>query len=158
MVLISVDFHSADNLLNLAVNADVEIALLSHLLEELAIVTLTVAYERCEDENLLTRIVVLNHADNFLFGVFYHLLARSIAVSLSGAGIEKSEVVVNLRLRAHRRPRILVRRLLFYRDDRTQSGNLVDVRALHIAEKVACVGRESLYIPALSLSIDSVES
>ena len=85
-------------------------------------------------------IVVKNHVDHLLFGVFHHLFAGNVAIGRSGTCIEKTQIVIYLCCRADRGTGIVVGRLLFDADNRTQSGNLVDIGTLHVAEKVAGIG------------------
>ena len=70
---------------------------------------------------------------------------------------EQAEVVVDLRHRPDRRPRVGARRLLLDRQGRRQALDRVDVRLLHLLEELAGVGRERLDVAALSLGVDRVE-
>jgi hypothetical protein len=42
-------------------------------------------------------------------------------------------------------------------DDGAQSRDLVDIGPLHVAQKIAGVGRKCLYVSALSFSVDGVK-
>ena len=128
---IAVHLHTLLNLLHFTVNADMQIALLTHRLKQLTIVTLTTVYQRCQNQNLASGIVVLDHVDDLLLGVFYHRFARLVAVSLAGTGKEQTHIVVNLSGRTYCRTRILVGCLLFDADNRRQTCNLIDIRAFH---------------------------
>ena len=140
MVLIAIYLHARHELLHFAIDADVEITLTTHRLEELTVVTLTTLDQRSQNENLLARIVVLYHLDNLLFGVLHHGLARDITERLSGTGKEQTHIVVNLRSGTYGRARILVGGLLFDADYWRETSNLVDIRTLHAAQEIASVG------------------
>ena len=157
MVLVSVSLHALRYLHNLPVHTGIEITLPPQALEEFAVMSLTLSYERREDVNASVGIVGLNHVDDFLLRIPYHLLAGGIAVSRTRTCEKQSEIVINLRCGAHRGPWIAVGGLLFYADDGAESGYLVNVRALHVAEKVACIRRERLDVSALSFSVNGVE-
>ena len=157
VVLIAVHFHASGNLHHLPVDADVQIALAAHGLEELAVVALAAPHQRGEDEDLPPGIVVEDHVDHALLGVFHHLLAGGVAVGTAGTGKEQAQVVVDLGGGAHGGARILVGGLLLDADDGREAGDLVDIGPLHAAEEVAGVGREGLDIAALTLGEDGVE-
>ena len=119
--------------------------------------TFALAYEGSEQEDSLALIIAENHVDDLFLGIFHHLLATLIAVCSTGAGIEQTEIIVNLGGSAHGRAGILVGGFLFYADDRTQSRNLVNIRAFHITQEVAGIGRECFDISALTFGKDGVE-
>lgn len=158
VVLVAVDLHALGQLLDFPVYPYIKVALAAHALKEFAVVALAVADERSKDENLLAEIVLENHRDHLFLGIFHHLLHALIGVGRGGAGEEQAEVVVDLRGRSHRGSRILVGRLLLNGDDGGETRDLVHVGALHIAQEIAGIGRESLDIAALALGIDGVES
>ncbi len=70
---------------------------------------------------------------------------------------QKAHVVVDLGHRAHRRARVLRRRLLLDGDRRRQAVDLVDVRLLHHLEELPGVGREQLDVAPLPFRVDRVE-
>ena len=157
VVLVAVHFHAAHYLVHLAVDADVEIALATHRLKQLAVVALAAAHQGSQNQNFPARIVVGYQVDDFLLGVFHHRLARDIAVGTSGAGIEQTHVVVDLSGGTYRGTGILIGGFLLDADDGRQSGYLVNVGTFHTAQKVAGIGRERLDIAALPLGKDGVE-
>ena len=157
VVLVAVGFHIGNDFEDVAVESHVEIPLFAHTFEEFAVMTLALANEWSEQEDSLALIFAENHVDDLFLGIFHHLLATLIAVCSTGAGIEQTEIIVNLGGSAHGRAGILVGGFLFYADDRTQSRNLVNIRAFHITQKVAGIGRESFDISALTFGKDGVE-
>ena len=70
---------------------------------------------------------------------------------------EQPQVVVDLGDRAHRRPGIGRRRLLLDRDGRRQAGDQIDIRLLHLLEKLPGIGRQRFDVAALALGVDRVE-
>ena len=158
VVLVAVGFHIGNDFEDVAVESYVEIPLSAHAFEEFAIMTLALAYEGSEQEDSLALIIAENHVDDLFLGIFHHLLATLIAVCSTDAGIEQTEIVVNLGGCSHGRAGILVGGFLFYADDRTQSRNLVNIRAFHVSQEVAGIGRESFDISALTFGKDGVES
>ena len=139
MVLVSVDFHTSFYLPDFAVDAHVEIALASQSLEEFTIVTLAHAHERGEEEDGLALVFIEDKVDDLLFRIFHHLLAALVAVGRSGTCEEQAQVIVNLGGGAHGGARVLVGGLLLDADHRAQACNLIHVRALHVAQKIAGV-------------------
>lgn len=157
MVFVSVGLHAACDLFDLAVHADIKVAFAAQALEELAVVAFALADEGRKDIHCLVGIVVEDHVDDFLLRVFHHLLSAEIAVGRTGACVEQSEVVVDLRRGAHCGAWILVCCFLLDADDGAQSCDLVDIGPLHVAQKVAGVGRKCLYVSALSFGVDGVK-
>ena len=158
VVLVAVGFHIGNDFEDVAVESHVEIPLSAHAFEEFAVMTLALAYEGSEQEDSLALIIAENHVDDLFLGIFHHLLATLVAVGSTGAGIEQAEIVVNLGGCSHGRAGILVGGFLFDADDRTQSRNLVNIRAFHVSQEVAGIGRESFDISALTFGKDGVES
>ena len=157
VVLITVHLHAAGNLHHLSVDADIQIALAAHGLEEFTVVTFTASYQRSENQDFLTVIVLKDHVDDALLGVFHHLLASGITIGTAGTGKEQTQVVVDLGGGAHGGTWVSVGGLLLNTNNRRETCNLIDIGAFHAAEEVAGVGREGLDIAALTLGKDGVE-
>ncbi len=89
-------------------------------------------------------------------------LRRDLAIAVrtvrhADVGEEQPQVVVDFGDRADRRPRIRRRRLLLDGDRRRQAVDQIDVRLLHLLEKLAGVGRERLDVAPLAFRVDRVE-
>ena len=142
---------------HLAIDTHIEEALAAHLLEELAVVSLAGLDERSQDEDGTALIVFQYEVDNLLLGILDHLLARSVGVGLAGTGKEQAQVVVHLGDGAHSGAGILIGGLLLYGDHGRESCDLVYIGTLHATEEVAGIGREGLYIAALTLGKEGIE-
>ena len=79
------------------------------------------------------------------------------AVLHSDARPQQPEIVVDLRDRTHRGPRIAPGRLLIDRDRRRQPLDHIDIRFVHLAEELSGVGTQTLDVPSLALRVDGVE-
>ena len=158
MVLVAVNLHPPRDFRNHSVDADMQVAFPSHALEEFAVVTFPVAYQWRQQVDLLFGIILSDHAEHLLFGIFHHLLACGIAVGRSCTGKEQTEEVINLGGRSYRGTWILIGGLLFDADDRTQSGYLIHIGSFHSSQEVTGIGREGLDVPPLSFGKDRVES
>ena len=157
MVLITVHFHTAHNLLQLTIDADVQVTLTAHGLEEFAVVTFTTLHQRGEDEDTMAGIVVEDHVEHLFFRVFHHLLASSVTVGLAGTGKEQTHVVVDFGGGADGGTGILIGGLLFDADDRRKTCDLIHIGTLHTSQEIAGIGRERLDITTLTLGKDRVE-
>ena len=140
VIFIAIHFHAAYNFLHLSVYPDVQIAFAAHRLEKFAVVTLSAAYQRSQDENLVPIVVVQDHVEHLFLSIFHHLLARHVAICLSGSGKEQTHVVVYFGSGADGGARIAVGGLLVYADDGRESCYLVHVRTFHASQEVAGVG------------------
>ena len=157
MILVAVHLHTSHDFLHLAIHTDVEIALTTHTLEELTIVTLTLSHEWSQNIDALLVVIVEDHLDYLLLSVFHHRLTAQIAVGSTRTCVEQTQIIVDFGSSTHRRTRVLIGRLLFNADHRRKTSNLVNIRTFHIAQEVAGISRESLDIAALTLGENSVE-
>ena len=133
VVLVSINFHSAHNLLYLTVYAYVEITLSAHTLKKFAIVAFPLTDKWGEEVDTLAHIVIENHVNDLFFGIFHHFLSAHIAVGRTRPCIQQAQVVIHLCRGSDSRTGIFVGCLLFDADNRTQSCNLVHVRSFHVA-------------------------
>ena len=117
VVLVSIKTHTMRYLHHLSINTHIKETLASHLLEELAVMSLAGSYQRCQNKDGLSFIIVENEFYDLLFGILHHLLARLVGVGLASSCKEQAQVVIHLGDGAHRRARILIGRLLFDGDD-----------------------------------------
>ena len=110
-----------------------------------------------------------HHVDAFVGRIDHHhvgdaleRLRRDLAVAVRAmrrpdVGEQQAKVVVDFGDRADGRSGIRRGRFLLDRDGGRQAVDEVDVRLLHLLEKLARVGRERLDVAALPLGVDGVE-
>ena len=84
-------------------------------------------------------------------------LAAARTVRTTRTRIEQAQIVIDLRHRAHRRARVVARRLLVDRDRGRQPLDIVHVGLVHLPEELPCIRRQRLDIAPLSLGIDRVK-
>ena len=134
-----------------------QVTLATHGLKKLSVMSLAATDDRCQNQDFMTGIVVLNHLEQPLLGVFHHRLACVVAVGLSCTGKEQAQEIVYLGGGTNGGTRVLVGGLLLNADDGAESGYLIDIRTLQSAQEVAGIGRERLDVTALALGEDGVE-
>ncbi len=157
-VLVSVHFHARGYFAQLAVDAHVEETFLAVGFKKLFVMALAVFHKRSQHINLAVGKTLVDKRDYALGGIFYHHLPGEVAARLPHSGKEQAKEVEHLRCGADGRPRIAVYSLLLNGYDRAEACDIVDIGAFEIAEHIAGIGRECLYIPTLAFGIDSVES
>ena len=138
--LIAVEFHTALYGAKLAIDADMNVAFAQHGLEDFAIMALAVLHQRGEEIDAMPIVVAEYHIHNLLFRIFHHRLTAKIRVGGGGAGVEKTEKIIDLRDGTHSGTRIFVRRLLLNTDDGRQSGDFINIGSLQISEKISGIG------------------
>ena len=79
------------------------------------------------------------------------------AVRHADAGIQQAQIVVNLGHGAHGGAGVFGGGLLVDGNGRGQAVNLVDIRLVHLPQKLPCIGGQRLHIPPLPLGIDACQ-
>ena len=141
----------------LAVHLHAREALAAQLLEEVLVLALAVADDRRVDRELRLLGQAQHLVDDRLDRLPGDRPPADGAVRTPCARVEKAEVVVDLRDRAHRRARVPRGRLLVDRDRRREPVDRVHVRLLHHLQELARVGGERLDVAPLALRVDRVE-
>ena len=92
VVAIAVELHAKSYFSHLSVHSHIEVTFLAELLKEILIVSFTPIYQRCEQVNLLAVEAFKNERQNFVERVFYHFLAREVAIGIAGSSKEQAQV------------------------------------------------------------------
>ena len=158
VVLVAVQLHAGNNFPNLTVHPDTQIAFSANILKKFFVMTLARLDHRCQEQDLPTLVFIQDKVYNLVLRIAHHLLSAQVRIGLTGTGKEQTEIIVNLCRGSYSGTGILIGGLLLDGDDGAQSGNLVHVRTLHIAQEIAGIGGESLNIPTLSLRKNGIES
>ena len=79
------------------------------------------------------------------------------AMRLPHPRIQQAQVVIHLRDRPHRRPRVPARRLLVNRHRRGQPIDEIHIRLIHLAQELPRIRRQRLHIPPLPLRENRVK-
>ncbi len=157
VVTVTVKAHLGLNLTEFPIDAHIEKPLLAKRFKKFTVMSLAAFHNRTEEINTMA-VVILENQVNYLFlSIFDHLLTAQVGICIGSAGIEKTYVVVDFGLGTHCRAGIAVGGLLFNRDNRAQTSNLVNVRPFQIAQKIACVCRKSLDIATLPFGKERVK-
>ena len=155
--LVAVEFHPVDDLAHRAIPPYIQIAFLAQLFEQLLIMSLTVANHRRQNVGALSLVAFEDQMQHLFFGIFHHLLPAQVRPGFTGPGIQQTQEIVYFGSRSHGRTRVLVCCFLLDRDDRTQPGDLIHVRAFHISQEIPRIGREILHITTLPFGKERIE-
>ena len=140
-----------------AVDAGLGEALLLQLRQLLLELALAAADDRRQHVDARILRIQHHHVHDALERLGGDLAAALVAVRDADVGEQQPQVVVDFGDGADRRPRIRRRRLLLDRDGRRQAVDQIDVRLLHLLEKLPGVGRQRLDVAALPFGVDRVE-
>jgi hypothetical protein len=118
---------------------------------------LAILDQRSEEDDAAALRHLLDGLNDLTHGLLVDLAAAAGAVGYADARIEEPQIVIDLGHCAHRGAGITAGALLVDADGGAEAVDLVDVRLLHLAQELACVGRQRLDIAPLSLGIEGVE-
>ena len=141
----------------LAVHLDAREALVPQLLEELPVLALPVADDRCIDGEPRAGRQGEDLLDDRVDRLSGDLPAANRAVRPANAREEQPQVVVDLGDRADSRSGIARRRLLVDRDRGAQPVDRIHVRLLHHLQELPRIRGEGLDVAPLPLGVDGVE-
>ena len=113
--------------------------------------------DRAHDHDLLPFTEGHDGVGHLLDGLLANGLSAVRAESVADTGIEQAQVVVDFGNRADRRPRITAGRLLVDGNGRRQAFDIVDVGLVHLAQKLAGIGRQRFDVAPLAFGIDGIE-
>jgi len=157
VILAAVERGGRGDLDERAVHVGAHVALLAHLLEEVAELPLPAPDHRGEHLEARPRRPREHDVGDLPRA---HPLDRPPAggaVRGAGAGVEQAQVVVDLGDGADGRARVVAGALLLDRDGRREPLDGVHVGLLHEPEELPRVGRQRLDVPPLPLGVDRVE-
>ena len=154
-VLVQVDLLG--KLVHAAVDAGPDIAGTPGLLQELRMLTLPAPHHRRHELDPAALRQLHDRIHHLVHGLALDLPAAAGAVGNADPGVEKAQIVVDLRYGAHRRPGVMVRALLVDADGRRQPFDALHLRFFHLAQELSGIAGERLHVASLSLRIDGVK-
>jgi len=140
-----------------AVDTHPDVTGLAEVLEQLDELALASAHDRCHHDQAASLRIAQQAVHHLVDRLALDLPAALGAVRRTDAGKKQPQVVVDFRDGADCRTRVAAGRLLVDRNRRRQAVDMVDVRFLHLAEKLAGIRRQRFDIASLTLGIDGVE-
>ena len=142
---------------HLTVDAHAAEALRAQVLEQLGILALAPTNHRRQYKRA-TALPSRQHLIGNLVGRLTLNDATALGtVRRTHASKQQTQVVIDLGYGAHRRARILGRRLLIDRHGWRQAVNRVQIGLVHLAQKLTRIAGEALNVATLPLGIDGVE-
>jgi hypothetical protein len=141
----------------LAVDLDTREPLAAQPLEQVPVLALAIADDRRVHGELRPLGEPKHLVDDLLDALTGDRPAADRAVRAADAGVEETQVVVDLGDGPDGGARVTRRRLLVDRDRRREAVDRVDVRLLHHLQELTRVGRERLHVAPLPLGVDGVE-
>ena len=127
------------------------------ILQDLAVFALFPAHHRRHQRNAGILGQLHQTVDDLVHGLLPDLSAALRAVRDADPGVQKAEIVIDLRDGPDRRARVFRRGLLIDRNCRGQPLDGIDIGLVHLAEKHARVRAETFDIAPLPLGIDGVK-
>src|SRR5690606_24835531 len=125
--LVAINLHLCRDVLNLTIDSDFRIPLLSNLLKEFAVMSLTSLDNRSQENQLFAVKLLQQGIENLVLRLAYHSLTAEIGIRLACPCIQQTHEVINLGNSTNGRSGIARGRLLFYRDNRTEPVDFINV-------------------------------
>ena len=140
-----------------AVDADLGVSPLAHLLDELLVMALSSSYKRREEVALAVLVVLHDQSDDLLVCIADHRLAGMRRICGRCAGIEQTQEIVDFRDRTYCRTGIVAGCLLLDGNDRAEARYGLDFRLFEDAHEMLCICGKRIHVPALTLGIDGIK-
>ena len=145
-------------LIHISINLHTDVTASLGLLQKLGMGSLTSSHNRSQQLELRS----LRKRHNTVYHLVYCLLLNlSSAFGTMGdshSGIQKSEIVINLRHSPHCGTGITVGRFLINGNGRGQTLDALHIRLLHLSQELPCIRRKGFHITSLSLCINGIKS
>ena len=109
------------------------------------------------DDKLRAWLVFLHLPHDVLGGVLFHLLSADGRVGAAYAGVEQSEVFINLCGRADGASWIARDDFLFDGDSGRDATNEVTLGFVHASQELAGIARQALHVASLTFGVECVE-
>src|SRR5690242_15229416 len=94
----------------------------------------------------------------FFFAPFHHFLTGIVTIGLSDPCKKQTQKVIHFGDCSNRRAWVLIRSLLFNRNNWGQTRDLIYVGSFHLTHELPGVRTESFHVPPLPFSINCVKS
>ena len=114
-------------------------------------------YKRSKNCNLLIFIRLKNQIKNITFGILHHFFSRNVRIRFPYPCIQKAQKIVDFSYSSNSRTRIFICCFLLNRNNWTQSRNLINIGAFHVAQKVPNVGRKCFDVTSLTFGTNSIK-
>ena len=157
VLLVLVQLDLLREIVDAPVHADADVALLLGVGQHLFVHTLLTAHHRGEHHEAGALGEGLDLVDDLIHGLLLDLLTAHGAVRGAHAGVEQTEVIVDLGDGTHRGAGVLGGGLLVDGDGGGQPFYEVYVGLVHLPQKHTGVGGQGLHETAVALGVDRVE-
>ncbi len=157
MCLVTADAIHLVQVADLAVDADLQVAVRAEPLEQIPVVPLAAAHHGRQQRDLSARRQLVDGPRDLLQRLVANGRAAVRAVGRADPGVEQAQEVVDLRRRGHRGARAGARHLLLDGDCGRQAQDEVAVRARDLLQELAGVRRQALDVATLAFGVERVK-
>ena len=139
------------------VYADLRVAALAQLVEQLPVMALAAAHQRRKQVALAALILAHDQVYNLLVRVAHHLLAAFGGEGAGTLGIQQAQEVIDFRNGPHRGTGVVAGGFLLYGNDGAEAGDFFHLRLLQDAHEMLGIGGEGVHVAALALGINRIK-
>ena len=139
------------------VDADLRVAALPELVEQLPVMALAAPHERCQQIALAVPVRSEDQVHDLTVGVAHHFLAGLRRDGARTLRVQQTEEVVDLRDGTYGGAGVVPGGLLLDGNDRAQAADLLHLGLLEDAHEVLGVRRQGVHVPPLAFGVDRIE-
>ncbi len=144
-------------LIHFAVNAYAQETVLERLLHQLCVLPLAGAHDGRKQLNLGAFRQGKHGLHHFIHALLADFPPAYGAVRDTRTGIQKAQIIMNFRHRAHGGARVSGGGFLIDGNGRGQPFDQIHIGLIHLSQKLPCIGRHAFHIAALTLCIDGIK-
>ena len=142
MLPVLIEFDLFAQLTQFAIDAHPHVAILADFIEQFGVFAFLAANHRRQQRQFRPFALVHQRIHHLLHRLLGNRLAALGAVRSTGPGIEQSQIIIDFGHCPHSGTRVAAGRLLVDRNGRRQPFDIIDIRFVHLAEKLAGIGRQ----------------
>ena len=140
-----------------AIDAGAQVTLLHQVFKEIPELTLLILHDRSQNQEAGARRMAHQAVNNLVGGLSLNGKSGNVTVTLSGAGKQYTQIIVDFRDRADGAARIAAGGFLLDGNGRCESADRIDLRLRHLAQKLPGIRGQGFHIAPLTFGVQRIK-